>query len=420
MSVSIHHGDIVYCESADALSVTEGGYLVAENGFVAGIYPVLPEQYAGAPVTEHGRGVLIPAFSDLHIHASQFVQRGIGMDKLLFDWLNDYTFPQESRFADMDYAGAVYDAMADELLRCGTFHAALFTTVHYDATDHLFRALEERGIHAYVGKVNQDMNSAGTLQETTEDSLRQTERFLAEHPAGKTVRPILVPRFAPTCSDALLSGLGKLAAKYGVGVHTHLVESRAEAQFALDTHPGCSCDAEIYQKHGLLDHGPAIFAHVIFPTPRDAEIIRSVNAMTVHCPESTTNITAGIMPVKAMRERGFRVSLGTDVGGCQSARVFSQAARAVQISKLREFYAPEESGRLTFANAFYLATAAGGALFDRVGSLAPGYRFNALVIDGLEDAFAPLSPAERLERFCYAGDDRNIVKRYLNGTEINI
>ena len=66
-----------------------------------------------------------------------------------------------------------------------------------------------------------------------------------------------------------------------------------------------------------------------------------------------------------------------------------------------------------------MATKEGGAVFGNVGSFEPGYLFNALVIDGIDDSFAPLTPAQRLERFCYAGDDRNIIGRYLNGILIS-
>ena len=59
-----------------------------------------------------------------------------------------------------------------------------------------------------------------------------------------------------------------------------------------------------------------------------------------------------------------------------------------------------------------------GSVFGNVGSFEPGFIFNALVIDGIDDPFSPLDPAQRLERFCYAGDDRNIVGRYLNGMPI--
>ncbi|MCF0111031.1 MAG: amidohydrolase family protein, partial [Erysipelotrichaceae bacterium] len=95
-------------------------------------------------------------------------------------------------------------------------------------------------------------------------------------------------------------------------------------------------------------------------------------------------------------------------------------ARAARLSKLKEFYEPEGNKQVLFANAFYMATKVGGSVFDRVGSLEPGYRFNALVLDGLTDAGSTLTPEEQLERFCYIGDDRNIVGRYLDGKFITV
>ena len=67
-----------------------------------------------------------------------------------------------------------------------------------------------------------------------------------------------------------------------------------------------------------------------------------------------------------------------------------------------------------------MATKMGGAAFDRVGSFEPGYRFNALVIDHVEDEGFPMSPVKRLERFCYCGDDRNIVDRFINGASVTL
>ena len=418
MADFVCHGDILYSESIEKLKVFEDSYLVVQNGFVEEIYETLPEKFQGVEVKDYGRGLIIPAFSDLHIHASQFVQRGVGMDKLLFDWLNDYTFPQEARFASMDYAKNVYDQVVTELLRQGTLHASLFTTIHYDASDYLFRALADKGMYAYVGKVNMDMNSPEYLCETTEESLKETERFLAEHQGKGTVQPILTPRFAPTCSEPLMKGLGELAAKYHCGLQTHLVESQAEVKWTMELFPNYGSDAEIYERNGLLEHGPSIFAHYIFPSQADLDIIRKAGSVTVHCPDATTNIIAGIMPAKALSEKGVPIAMGCDIGGGQHAAVYRQVARAVQLSKLKEFYEPEGNGSITFAQAFHMATKAGGSVFDRVGSLEKGYRFNALVLDGLEDEGFTLSPEERAERFCYAGDDRNIIGRFIDGKEI--
>lgn len=418
MSLKIYHGDIVYAENANKLAVHENSYIVVSDGIIEGIYAEIPEAYKGAEVTDHGRGVIIPAFSDLHVHASQYIQRCLGMDCLLADWLNGYTFPQEAKFASLDYAGKIYDAYVEDMIRQGTFHAAIYATIHREATNYLFDKMEKAGLYGYVGKVNMDMNSPEYLCETVEGAMYETEKYLEEHSGAGTVKPILTPRFAPTCSRELLHGLGKLARKYHCGMQTHLVESRWEAAESLRLYPECKSDAEIYERAGLLDNGPSIFAHVIFPTAEDERIMKKYSSVAVHCPDATANIIAGIMPLKNLQEKGIEVCLGSDVGSGQHLAVYRQVARAVQFSKLKAFYEPEGNASIDFANAFYQATKAGGSVFGKVGSLEKGYAFNALVIDGTEDAMAPLTPVERLERFCYAGDDRNITARYLGGKAI--
>ena len=409
-------GDILFAPNEKEVEILEGGYVVIKDGTVTGVFQQLPEKYTGMELRDYQNALIIPAFSDLHIHASQYFQRGIGMDKLLFDWLNDYTFPQEARFADKAYAEAAYSALTEDFIRHGTFHASVFTTIHSDTADVLFQMLEKRRLSAFVGKVSMDRNSPAFLCESTQESVRDTERFLSEHSGNGRVRPILTPRFAPTCSKELLFGLGRLAKRYDCPMQTHLVESREEVEFTLSLYPEFKSDAEIYLRAGLLEQ-PAIFAHVIFPSERDVEILKETNSVCVHCPDATANITAGIMPLVNLSNQGIRIALGSDVGGGHGIPVYRQIARAVQLSKLKEFYEPENK-RLDLAHAFYLATKSGGAVFGSVGSFEPGYRFDALVIDGLEDVGHRLTPLERLERFCYIGDDRNIVKRYIDGIAI--
>lgn len=418
MSTKVLHGDIIYSLNRDEIVVHEDSYITVCDGFVSSIDKVKPEKYD--EYLDYGKGLIIPAFSDLHIHGSQYAQRGFGMDKLLFDWLNDYTFPQESNFKSLDYAKTMYDQLVRDLIKHGTFHAAIFTTIHYDASDYLFKLMDSKGLYGFIGKVNMDMNSPEFLCEDTQTSLLETEKFVKEHLYSKTVKPILTPRFAPTCTEELLAGLGKIAHKYHVGLQTHLVESKAEAQFAIDTHPMYSTDSEIYLNHGLLDNGPVIFAHVIFPTEREIELLNKYNCITVHCPDSTNNVIAGIMPVDTMQKQGIRISLGSDIGGGQDVAVYRQAASAVRISKLKEFYEPENNKTILFKNAFYMATKEGGSIFDRVGSLEPGYRFNALVIDHVENDGMHITPLEKLECFCYRGDDRNIIDRFLDGNHIEV
>lgn len=417
--MNVYRGNIVYSKSRDELAVHRDSYIVVRDGVVDGIYDRLPERFAGAPLTDFGSGVLIPAFSDLHVHAPQFPQRGLGMDLLLADWLNTYTFPQEARFSDLGYARQVYEAFVRALIANGTFHACVFGTIHREATSWLVERMERSKLRAFVGKVNMDMQSPDYLCETAEASLRETELFLEAHAGNRYAKPILTPRFAPTCSFELLKGLGRLSAKYRVGLQTHLVESLWEAGEALRLNPDCGSDTGIYEKAGLLDNGPVVAAHFIFPTDEDIRILKAHGGWAVQCPDATVNVIAGIMKTAALSDQGVRLALGSDIAGGHLPGVYTQAARSVQLSKLKWFYEPQENRPIPFANAFYMATKAGGALFGNVGSLEPGYAFDALVIRDFSDPFRSIAPEETVERFCYTGNPADIVARYIGGEAVN-
>ena len=141
---TILKGNIVSAPSLGRLDVTENGYLIAENGVITGVYPVLPEQYAGAAVEDCGDALIVQSFADLHLHAPQYPMLGMGMDLPLLDWLNAYAFPTEARFADPDYARTVYRQLAQELAAHGTTRVCMFSSLHTDAT--LIRAMEEHGV----------------------------------------------------------------------------------------------------------------------------------------------------------------------------------------------------------------------------------------------------------------------------------
>ena len=149
-------------------------------------------------------------------------------------------------------------------------------------------------------------------------------------------------------------------------------------------------------------------------------MVKEYGCTPVHCPDSTVNVIAGIMGVSAQQDMGIDIALGCDIGAGQQIGIYRQCAAAVKESKLKEFYEPGYGKTIDITNAFYMATKAGGSVFGNVGAFDPGYVFNALVIDGIEDPGFPMTPEQRLERFCYAGDDRNIKARYLNGKALGL
>ncbi|MBR5867881.1 MAG: amidohydrolase family protein, partial [Clostridia bacterium] len=189
--MKLYHGDILYTKGPEAFEIRENAWIGVEDGKVAGIYDVLPEELQGLPVTDYGRGLIIPAFTDLHVHAPQYAMRGTGMDLLLSDWLAQNTFPEEARFENRNYAESVYTAFAEDLVKNGTFHAVIFGTIHREATGILMEELKKRELSAYVGKVNMDRGAPAYLTEDTAASLADTERFLYEHRGDGRVKPIL-------------------------------------------------------------------------------------------------------------------------------------------------------------------------------------------------------------------------------------
>ena len=167
-----------------------------------------------------------------------------------------------------------------------------------------------------------------------------------------------------------------------------------------------------------MDNGPVIGGHFIFPSKDDIRIMQKYDAYAVQCPDATISVIAGIMQTGDLLDRGMKIGLGSDISAGHHIGVYTQVARAVQLSKLKEFYEPEGNRKISFPEAFWMATGQSGDLFGGTGSLKPGSVFDALIIDGLSDAARDLSPAQIVERFCYIGTKENIKVRYMNGRQI--
>ena len=182
---------------------------------------------------------LLPGLVDLHIHAPQWPQLGTGLDLPLERWLFDYTFPLEARYADAEFAAAVWDDLVPSLLAMGTTTAVYFSSNHLEATTALARACARHGQRALVGRVAMDHPSGtpewyrdATAASGVDASAASIEVVAAV--GSPRVEPIITPRFTPACTDALLEGLGELAEATGVRVQTHCAESDWHCGYALD------------------------------------------------------------------------------------------------------------------------------------------------------------------------------------------
>lgn len=284
MALTILKGTVISAPALGRLDVTEGGYLIAEDGRITGVFPTLPERYAGAAVEDFGGALILQAPADLHLHAPQYPMMGMGMDLPLLDWLNTCAFPTEARFADPGYAREAYRRLAADLIASGTTRVCMFSSLHRQATLILMEELEKAGVTGYVGKVNMDRNGGENLQETTEESMSETLRWLEACGDFRHVRPIVTPRFTPSCTDGLMAFLGKLASERGLPVQSHLSENTAEGDWVRQLHPDCGQYWETYAKYGLWN-GRTVMAHCVWCDERERRAMKDAGVTAVHCPD---------------------------------------------------------------------------------------------------------------------------------------
>ena len=422
-------GDVCWSTGPQTLETMPGGFLVCANGVSAGVFPRLPQEYASLPLFDYSGRLITPGLVDLHIHAPQFAFRGLGMDLELLNWLSTQAFPEEAKYADLSYARKAYGDFISHQKSGPNTRLVVFATIHVPATVALMELLEESGLVSLVGKVNMDRNSPDTLrEESAAASLTATREWLRSCAYSRT-KPILTPRFIPSCSDELMRGLGALRREAGLPVQSHLSENRSEISWVKELCPASDGYAAAYRDFDLFGssaegEAPTVMAHCVWPDETEMAVMAERGVFVAHCPQSNANLSSGIAPMRRLLSAGIPAGLGSDIGAGANTSIFRAMADAIQASKLRlAVYGPADGGEkaLTLEEAFFLGTAGGGAFFGKsgmgyCGSFEQGSDFDAIVIND-SDLTSPfeLSLRDRLERVVYLSDSRHIEKKCVKG-----
>lgn len=425
------------------------GGLVVEGGFIsdAGAFGAVASRHPGLAVEDLRPFWILPGLVDLHAHLPQY--EAVAADGLeLLPWLERHIFPAEARFADLAHASATARSYLQDALSLGTTTAVLYTTIHADATDAIFREAEACGIRAVIGKTMMDRNAPEALLEDTATSLRTSEELCRTWHGrdGGRLQYAFTPRFAPSCSRELMTGAGRLARDYGAFIQTHLAENLQELAWVHRLFPEAHHYADVYRRADLLG-ARTLLGHGIHLLPPERTLLRELGCSLVHCPSSNAFLQSGTMPLSAWLEEGLSVGLGTDVGAGPSLSMFREMGEACTASKLRRASQQVQTARLgrvagitdeqkheitealdlepqptlDAAGGFYLATRGGAralGLGDRLGALEAGFEADFLVVDvRLSDPFGRISPnpAQALSRLVYRSDPRLVQQAYVRG-----
>ncbi len=416
-------GGIAFSEDKNRITTYYRGYLVCVEGICKGAFTELPEKYKDLPLYDYGRRLIVPGMTDLHVHAPQYTFRGIGMDEELLEWLSTYTFPEEAKYKDMEYAKKAYSYFTEDLRRCFTTRAVVFGTLHKEATIELMDQLEQTGLITYVGKVNMDRNGGVGLEEAdAATSLADTIAWLdsIEGRYSNTM-PILTPRFIPSCSDELMKGLGKLSKEKGLRIQSHLSENQSEVAWVKELVPESTCYANAYEMFDTMGTPelPTIMAHCVYSDDKEMEILKSHGAYIAHCADSNMNLTSGIAPIKKFLDAGINIGLGKDDEEGSSMNMVKTKLNTLQASKMYYRLVDTSVKQLTFEEVFYLATEGGGKYFGKVGSFKEGYDFDAVVVDDSKMySMRDMSIRERIERMVYNDADADVIEKFVKGKKV--
>lgn len=320
------------CFDSDALLVVGAGGSGASVIEAVGSYADLHRQYPDVPITHWPGRILAPGFVDLHIHYPQLDVIGSPAEGLL-PWLENYTFPHESRFAVADYADEVAAFFVAELLRNGVTTSLAFATSHPGSVDALFARAAQHEMRMITGKVLQDRHSPDGVRDQTEQSLIDTESLINRWHGHARLGYAITPRFAPSCTEAQLRGAGELAARYpSVWIQSHVAENLDEIRWVAELFPSARSYLSVYKEMGLMRQR-AVYAHCIHLDSEDRALMRDTGAVAAVSPTSNLFLGSGFFDYAAADAAGFAYGLASDVGGGTSFSPFHTMLAAYNVGR---------------------------------------------------------------------------------------
>ena len=407
-------GQAVY--DSDALLAIAPDAAGVQRVVAAGSWQALADQYLereGVQVIHLPGKLLAPGFVDLHIHYPQTDVIGAPAPGLL-PWLENYTFPHESRFHDREYADGVADFFMNELLRNGVTTALAFATSHPTSVDAIMTAAQKRSMRMIAGKVLQDRNSPEGVRDDTEQGLIDTETLIQRWHGVDRLGYAITPRFAPTSTPEQLRGAGELAARYGdVWIQSHVAENLDEIAWVKELFPAARSYLAVYDDFGLMRER-AVYAHSIWLDETDRQLMHDTRSAAAISPTSNQFLASGYFDYLKADQAGMLYGLASDVGGGMSFSPFRTMQAAYVVG--RESHA-KQGQSLSPQNLWWQHTAGAAralGLQGVIGNLQPGCEADLVVINpGCTPLLArKTAQARNLDELLFAmiilGDDRLI------------
>lgn len=409
--------------SRDKFEYFEDGLLIIKNGLVekAGQFSELKDELPkGVNWIDKRDKILMPGFIDGHVHAVQTkVMASFGTN--LLEWLEKYTFPEEAKFSDSDYANLEVDFFFKQLLKNGTTSAAIYSSVHQQSFEAIAKTAGKLNMRVLAGKTHMDRNAPEDLCELTENTYKSSLSLINKYDSKGRFNYILTPRFAITSTPKQLEQLKQLKQEFPqLRVQTHISENIEEIASTLKLFPDRKNYLDVYDHYGLIGKN-TLLGHSIHLTDDEWEKVKTNKASLVHCPSSNQFLGSGLFDLKRAWDNEIPLALGSDIGGGFSFSMLKTAAIAYQVGVLRDY-------KPSIKQLFYLLSLGGATalgLQDKIGNFEVGKEADFILLDPSRSdiLFRRIQGIKDIEEILFAilflGDDRVIDEVYLMGEKFN-
>ena len=404
---------------ASARRTFEDGAVLVEDGRIAAVgeaRDVLVRAPEGAAVDDHSDAIVMPGLIDVHIHYPQ-TQVIASYGAQLLDWLHNYTFVEEQRFADPSHCERVAEFFLNELFRNGTTTALVYCTVYPQSAEAFFAAAERVDARMIAGKAMLDRNAPKALLDTVQTSYDDSKALIEKWRGRGRLDYAVTPRFAITSTPAQLDAAGALMKEFpGVYMQSHVDENTDEIEFVRQLFPEAKNYLDVYRRAGLL--GPrSVFGHCIHMTQDEVGAMAETGSVAAFCPTSNLFLGSGLFDRSRLAGAGVRIGLATDVGGGTSYSMLRTAAEGYKVLQLNGQSWPAAAAlyQMTLGNARALG------LDHAIGSIEVGKDADLVVLDSrATPAMAHrMETVEDLDKELFVlvtlGDDRAVRQTYVAG-----
>ena len=376
--------------------ILERQLLVVDKGLIATIGKgIRPGRFDITEQIDCSGKIVIPGLVNTHSHLTEILQKGFRDNVRMEVWREYRMLTEEMANLGPAEISAAAKLACGEMLKSGVTavvdHFSTRAGPNMENMYAIITAFEETGIRGVLAPSLRDQDPLRLVRSRPQNmkaSKKRTEEpwqgklitILQEIKQSSGISDVMLGPSNPlNCSDSLLREIVKMADQYGVGIHTHFLETRLQ-RWVANRQYGRRL-GERLDKLGFLS--PRLSAaHCIWLQEKEIDLMASRGCSVVHNPASNLKLGSGITPVIGLKKHGINVALGTDGGDTSDTySIFEQIRLAAFLSRLT---AENPSDWLTAWDVLAMGTVNGGQAVPswrgKIGKIKKGYRADLLII----------------------------------------